>query len=115
VEETRSAGLVTTFEVQGECRTLEPNAELTLYRAAQEGLTNVRKHARASRVDVHLNYSDPKMVYLTVQDNGVGSKDGSDDGFGLLGIKERVQLLGGAMEIESTDEQGFKLLVTVPG
>jgi signal transduction histidine kinase len=113
-EESRNAGLVTEFEIVGDGRPLEPNAELTLYRAVQEGLTNVRKHARASRVDLTLDYQDAVQVCLTIKDNGVGSQETNNGGFGLLGVRERVKLLGGEMIIETMAGGGFKLMVTLP-
>ena len=93
VKEAQSSGIVTEFKVTGEPLTLEHKVALALYRAAQEGLTNVRKHARASRVDVLLDYQ-PDQVRLEVRDNGVGAAE-TAGGFGLLGIRERMQLLGG--------------------
>jgi signal transduction histidine kinase len=113
-KESRNAGLVTEFEIVGDGRPLEPNAELTLYRAVQEGLTNVRKHARASRVDLTLDFQDAEQVCLTVKDNGVGSQETNNGGFGLLGVRERVKLLGGEMVIETMAGGGFKLMVTLP-
>lgn len=115
VEETRSAGLVVEFDVLGERRTLDSQTRLTLYRVAQEGLTNVRKHARASRVDIVLDYSQPKQIGLSIKDNGVGTSLTAHDGFGLIGMRERVQLLGGQLTIESAIGKGFRLETAVPG
>ncbi|MCA9991348.1 MAG: hypothetical protein KDE29_10125, partial [Anaerolineales bacterium] len=88
--------------------------ELTLFRVAQEGLTNVRKHARASRVTLTLDYETPGRVVLTVQDNGIGAAQ-VDGGFGLLGLRERVQLLGGDIHIDTAPGRGLSLSVAVPG
>jgi signal transduction histidine kinase len=94
---------------------LDSRAELTLYRAAQEGLTNVRKHARASRVDLTLNYVDPDRVSLSVRDNGLGAPvNAAAGGFGLLGLRERATQLGGQLVVESTNGRGFGLLVEIP-
>jgi len=84
-----------------------------LYRAAQEGLTNVRKHANASRVDVSLDFSQSDQIHLTVHDDGAGATDASG-GFGLIGIRERVQLLGGEFKVDTQPEKGFRLEVTLP-
>ena len=91
-------------------------AEAALYRAAQEALTNVRKHARASRVDLRLDYAASAGVRLTVQDNGVGCQTSEDhEGrFGLLGMRERIHLLGGELRIQTAPGQGFRLEVDVP-
>ena len=112
VQETQSSGIVTEFKVVGEPQALENNVALALYRAAQEGLTNVRKHARASRVDVLLDFR-PGEVRLEVKDNGVGAAE-TMGGFGLLGVRERMQLLGGRLEISTGVGKGFRLAATVP-
>ena len=113
IEECRTAGILAELSVAGVPRQLPPPAELTLYRAAQEALTNVRKHAHASRVEVRLDYTGPTVVRLAVHDNGVGTTT-MDGGFGLLGLRERVQLLHGAVRTESAAGQGFRLDVEVP-
>lgn len=115
VQEARSSGLVVEFEVLGERRVLDSQTKLTLYRVAQEGLTNVRKHAHASRVDVALDYSRPEMVCLSIQDNGVGKSAAIGDGFDLIGMQERVQMLGGRLTIESAMGKGVRLETAVPG
>jgi signal transduction histidine kinase len=112
VQEAQSAGIVTEFKVTGEPQALEHKVALALYRAAQEGLTNVRRHARASRVDVLLDFR-PAEVRLEVRDNGVGAAKPSG-GFGLLGIRERMQLLGGGLEINTGVGKGFCLTASVP-
>ena len=114
--ENRASGLLTELAVTGAPRPLPPQTELTLYRAMQEGLTNIRKHARAARVDITLDYGDNKRVRLVVRDNGVGdSPDGRLGGYGLLGVRERTHLLGGEVRIRSAEGQGFTLEVELPG
>lgn len=112
VGEVESSGIVTDFRVSGDPYGLEHKAALAIYRAAQEGLTNVCRHARASRVDVILDFQ-PEQVSLEVKDNGIGSAQ-VKEGFGLLGIRERMQLLGGRMEIDTATGEGFQLRVRVP-
>jgi signal transduction histidine kinase len=112
VKETQSTGIVTGFQVAGEPLALENKVALALYRAAQEGLTNVRRHACASRVDVLLDYQ-PSEVRLEVRDNGVGAAE-TVGGFGLLGIRERLRLLGGRLEISTGVGKGFCLTASVP-
>jgi signal transduction histidine kinase len=113
VNETEMDGLTSVFQLVGDSRPVEPKTALALYRAAQEGLTNVRKHADASRVDVTLDFSQPGYIRLTVQDDGSGAADTSG-GFGLVGIRERVQLLGGEFRVDTAPEKGFLLEVNVP-
>jgi signal transduction histidine kinase len=78
-------------------------------------LTNVRKHALASRVDLTLDYNDPAAVYLLVRDNGIGdSQDERPPGFGLLGLRERARQLGGRVAVASTPGAGYSLRVELP-
>ncbi len=115
VAETQATGIVVELTVAGAPRPLDPRAELTLYRAAQEGLTNVRKHARASRVDVRLDYSDPAAVALSLHDNGLGGDPAATtSGFGLLGLGERARQLGGHLALDTTPGHGFGLTLTLP-
>jgi two-component system, NarL family, sensor histidine kinase UhpB len=91
---------------------------MTLFRVVQEGLTNVAKHARASRVEVQLDAPGPGdgagSIVLHVSDNGVGTKSvGGDGGFGLFGMRERLEALGGRLD-SSGSASGFRLVATVP-
>lgn len=112
-EENQSTGISTHLTTQGEAHPLDPKIELTLYRTVQESLTNVRKHAHASRVDILLDYRNEEMIQLSIQDNGVGTEK-TDGGFGLLGLKERVQLLNGTLTIQSEPNSGFLLTIQIP-
>lgn len=106
------AGLEAQFDLLGLPRPLNSQTELTLYRVAQEGLTNVRKHAQAGRVEVVLAYANDK-VCLSISDNGRGTGE-TANGYGLLGLRERVQLVGGQVNIRTAPEQGFRLEVEIP-
>ncbi len=112
VDQWRAAGLNANFRISGNVRTLTPQTNLTLYRAGQEALTNVAKHANATTVNVRLNY-DYDRIRLTIKDNGVGPSE-SEGGFGLLGIRERVQLLNGSVRVTTDAGKGFILEVEVP-
>ncbi|MBI5943353.1 MAG: sensor histidine kinase [Chloroflexi bacterium] len=113
VDESRSAGIIVEFHLRGESRSVEPKSALALYRVAQEGLTNVRKHAHATRVDVSLDFSQVDRIRLAVLDDGAGAVN-TDGGFGLTGIRERVHLLGGEFRVETQPEKGFRLEVSIP-
>lgn len=106
------AGLEAQFDLLGTPRLLNSHVELTLYRVAQEGLTNVRKHAQAGRVEVTLAYDNDK-VGLSIGDDGQGMGETSN-GYGLLGLRERVQLVGGRINIRTAPGQGFRLEVEIP-
>jgi signal transduction histidine kinase len=112
-EQWNAAGLRTELVVAGTIRTLSPQINLTLYRAAQEALTNVGKHAHATRVDLCLDFRDEGFVRLTVKDDGVGSSN-SEGGFGLLGVRERVLLLNGVVRVDTEADKGFSLIVELP-
>jgi len=110
------AGLPAVYELQGTPRPLASPAELSLYRAVQEGLTNARKHAQAGQVRVILNFQSADKTSVSVQDNGLGADlEKAGGGFGLLGLRERAHLLGGTVQIESRPNAGFTLKLEVPG
>jgi two-component system sensor histidine kinase DegS len=94
--------------------------EVAIYRIVQEALTNVRKHAQASRAQVRAQFL-PNQVILTVQDNGVGftvpeeaTELVSIGSLGLMGLKERAQLFGGHMDVTSQVGQGTLVRVILP-
>jgi PAS domain S-box-containing protein len=93
---------------------LPSDVETTLYRIAQEALTNVAKHSHATNVEIILERR-PDAVVLIVEDNGVGFNAGAGHrdghGFGLLGMQERATLVGATLEIESAADQGTTVLV----
>ena len=111
-EECGVSGLATEFRLLGTPRALSASAELALYRAAQEGLTNVRKHSQAQAATVILDYAS-ESVWLRVQDDGIGATD-PKKGFGLVGMHERLQHLGGELRITTTANEGFTLEVGLP-
>jgi signal transduction histidine kinase len=113
VEETSAAGVPTRLTVSGVRRPLPDGTREALYRAAQEGLTNVRKHARATRAELVLDYADA-VVRVEVRDDGTGPA-GGEPGFGLLGLRERAAGLGGTLRIGWEPDRGCTLSMEVPG
>jgi signal transduction histidine kinase len=100
------AGLVADVTVTGEPRALGPNEDVALLRAVQEALTNVRRHARARRVDVELDYG-PDVVAIRVRDDGHGFDEGAAaTGFGLVGMRARLEQVGGAARVHSVPGDG---------
>jgi signal transduction histidine kinase len=92
--------------------------ETTLYRIVQESLTNVAKHAQATQVEVRLNHEED-LVRVSIRDNGVGfdlnevlARKGTR-GLGLLGIRERIESVGGSLSIHSQPGQGTELLIKI--
>jgi signal transduction histidine kinase len=93
---------------------LSPAREDAIYRVVQEALSNVAKHAAAGQVEVAV-VREMDVVQVSVRDDGVGfDPHRIVGGFGLLGIRERVGLLGGAVSIESTPGSGTRLRISVP-
>ena len=87
---------------------------LALYRAAQEALTNIQRHAQASQAFLTMDLSAEALT-LRVEDNGVGLSDGADQqGFGLRGMRERITQLGGTVEMHSVDADGTTVLIQLP-
>jgi len=113
-DECTDAGTPASLAVKGEARRLPDPAEYALYRAAQEALTNVRRHARASRATVVLAFTDSGRVRLRVEDDGAGM-NGAREGFGLTGVRERAQLVAGHVSIRTAPGQGFAIEMEVPG
>jgi signal transduction histidine kinase len=108
------------FETIGQQSPLSPELELALYRITQEALTNIRKHAVATRVKVELSFGFG-VVKLEVTDDGKGFEEpwsltdfAQLDHFGLLGIQERVWTVGGSLTIHSSPGQGTNIVVTIP-
>lgn len=98
-------------------RKLSPEVETTLYRVLQEALTNVAKHAAASRIGVVLRVSARDVVML-VEDDGMGFNDhpesASSLSLGLKGARERLALVSGTLEIETSPGRGTTVLVSIP-
>ncbi|MBZ5724042.1 MAG: sensor histidine kinase [Acidobacteriia bacterium] len=94
---------------------LDSAAELTLYRVLQESLTNAGKHARATLVRIRM-CSSGERVRCAIQDNGTGFDPGARGkrGLGLLGMRERVEGLGGALEVKSQPGRGTRVVVSLP-
>ncbi len=114
------AGIVCSFQTKGTSSTLSRVYEITLYRVIQEALTNVRKHAQATRVNVILRFQ-PDDLRLEIRDNGKGFDiakmlEGarSVERLGLSGMKDRAETLGGSLIIDSAPGAGTCVTLTLP-
>lgn len=103
---SRDTGVKIQFEVRGNQVKLYPSAEITLYRNAQEAVTNAVRHGRAKNIAVRLDY-EPNQVIMTVSDDGIGCTD-MVKGMGIGGMEERAGLLGGRIEITSGRSFGIR-------
>jgi signal transduction histidine kinase len=100
---------------------LAPEMETALYRIVQEALTNVARHAQATRVTIRLKGGAGGVVTAVIEDDGRGfdteklaARDPSGRGAGLLGMRERVAGLGGSVCVQSSPGQGTRLLIRIP-
>ncbi|MGP8298940.1 sensor histidine kinase [Streptomyces inhibens] len=119
VAESRLAGLPTGFSVHGPQRPLPPTVGLTVFRIAQEALTNTRKYAGAARASVQLTYHQERVT-IEVRDDGGGTppQEGTSavgsGGYGLIGMRERVALHGGTLTAGPQADGGFAVVADLP-
>jgi two-component system NarL family sensor kinase len=110
-------GIQVRVEVEGLRTRLAESTETTLFRIAQEGVTNIQRHSGAKSAELRICY-DEAVVRLIVMDDGVGFDPGRLQaeviGFGLAGIRERVESLGGEFQIESGPGRGTRLEIVIP-
>ena len=98
--------------VTGTPREPSSEAKLALYRTAQEALTNVRRHSAAERVELQWS-TPPTATTLTVSDHGGPAPTMNGSGYGLTGMRERAELLGGRLNAGPTDD-GFRVELWLP-
>ena len=106
------------FSVRGPVIALPDAVELVAYRVVQEALTNVRRHADGAAVEVSLDYT-PTLLRVAVRDHGPGGSAGLGDdadaaGFGLLGMRERVEAIGGTFTAGDHPDGGFEIVADLP-
>ena len=114
-------GIQVTLCIDAKLGRLPEAIELSIFRIVQEGLNNVWRHAKASSVQIGVQHTSPRALMVTIEDDGLGFTDGLDmtdlsknGHFGLLGISERVTLLGGRMRLQRQPEGGSLLQVEIP-
>ena len=116
-----------SLEINGDLRALPPTAASHVYRIVQEGLTNINKHAQAARARVDLDFrpqagdlttSERRWLTLTIENDRCGAADSGmisqGNGFGLIGMRERVMALGGQLDIIDLGDRGFKIHAMIP-
>ena len=118
VADVRRAGIDVALTVNGQTRRFDASIELTAYRIVQESLTNVLKHARARQAQVRVSYTDDGLD-IEVRDDGRGGvtaavPTGVGSGHGLVGLRERTRLLGGALDCGAVDGAGFRVRAHLP-
>lgn len=113
-------GVEVELNIEGQPQRLPPEVETALFRVAQEAVTNILRHAKATHVSLDLLFEDA-LATVRVRDNGcgflvddVGGRENGRFGFGLLGIQERAALLGGKFEVHSTSGEGTEIFISTP-
>ncbi|MCY1139957.1 sensor histidine kinase [Actinoplanes sp. Pm04-4] len=110
---TEESGVAAALRITGDERPLPTAVEVVLLRAAQEALTNVRRHAHAREAAVLLAYTG-ESVRLVVRDDGCGFVPGEADGYGLAGMRERAKQVRGSVTVRSDPDTGTTVEVEVP-
>ncbi len=115
LDQVREAGLPVAFRVEGNRALVPAGVELSAYRIVQEALTNTLKHAGQAHAEVTVRYFGDRLE-LVVADDGGGSVEAlrSNSGHGLVGMRERVAMLGGSLQAGPRESGGFLVCATLP-
>jgi signal transduction histidine kinase len=113
VAEVEKAGLPVELTIEGDPTELPAGVDLSAYRIVQEALTNALKHAGPARARVLVRYGEEGLE-LRIADDGTGSGNGAGSGHGLVGIKERVAVLGGDLDAGPASSGGYEVRVLLP-
>lgn len=113
VETARAAGTPVALTLEGAVTPLPTGVDLCAYRILQEALTNVRRHAPGSAVDVQVRYESDELQ-LRVRDHGPGAESPDPDGHGLLGMRERAIMVGGTLTAGPAEGGGFVVEAALP-
>lgn len=118
---SEQTGITLELLMDKEIGRLPEKIELAVFRIVQEGLNNIRNHSDASEVSVSLTHTSPRMLKIIISDNGIGLKKnfdlaslGKSGHFGLLGITERVALMGGSIQFKNISSGGLRIEVDIP-
>jgi PAS domain S-box-containing protein len=116
----KAAGLEVSFKITGVARRLPPTLEVPLFRVVQEAFNNVIRHAQASVVKASIRFKKDS-IKISVLDNGIGfdvqeamNPKGDSRGLGLLGMRERIELMKGTLEIKAGSDRGTEITVEIP-
>jgi len=113
VEHVRQAGLSVELTIEGDAAELAPGVDVSAYRIVQEALTNTLKHAGPARASVFVRYG-PRVLEIEVSDDGSGDAGSESNGHGLIGMRERIALLGGELDVGSGEGGGFAVRARFP-
>jgi signal transduction histidine kinase len=113
VDQVREAGLPVTLSIEGDRSPLPAGVDLSAYRIVQEALTNALKHAGPASARVTVRYGDGELE-LDIVDDGAGAMNGDGGGHGLIGMRERVTMFGGALDAGARREGGYAVRARLP-
>jgi len=118
---SKRTNIAATLDLDDNLGRLPEAIELSIFRIVQEGLNNVRKHTNASDVEISLKHTSPRTLLLSIADNGAGLAEGfelsdlpTEGHYGLLGISERVALLGGRVQFQNQAKGGLLIQAEIP-
>lgn len=114
VEEARAAGQHTDLQVDGGAGQASAAHRLAVYRLVQEGLTNARKHATGAPVHIRVDYGPPRTIVEVTNSPGQTARHSTSSGFGLIGLRERVQALGGQFTAGPRGAGSWQLSADIP-
>lgn len=114
VAQTQAAGLPVELRIEGTPRPLPLGIDLSIYRIAQEALTNARKHSAGARAEVVLRYDDELVELAVVNDAAASPVNGHRGGHGLIGMRERVAVFGGTLDAGPRPDGGFHVVARLP-
>ena len=102
------------FSVLSDYKRLSPEIEITCFRVVQEALTNIKKHSKAKNASVKFEFG-MRFISIIIKDDGIGfDKENIGQGYGLMGMKERVEILNGKFEISSFKNKGTQIYISIP-
>ncbi|MBE3592860.1 MAG: sensor histidine kinase [Thermoanaerobacter sp.] len=102
------------FTVLSDYKRLSPEIEITCFRVIQEALTNIKKHSKAKNASVKFEFG-MRFISIIIKDDGIGfDKENIGQGYGLMGMKERVEILNGKFEISSFKNKGTQIYISIP-
>ncbi len=113
VEHVRRAGLPIDLVVEGTPIELTPGLDVSAFRIVQEALTNALKHAGQSQATVVVRYGQ-RMLEIEVADDGTGAAPHNGDGHGLIGMRERIGMYGGELDVGPREEGGYAVRARFP-
>jgi signal transduction histidine kinase len=111
--QTEAAGLPVEMRIEGTPCPLPLGVDLSVYRIAQEALTNALKHSTSARANVVLRYREDS-VELAIENDGAAASNGHRGGHGLIGMRERVAVFGGTLEAGPRPDGGFRVVARLP-